>query len=556
MTSLENWDIPETGAYPSGRYNRSWLTQRVLNHLPAASKARRSPAAITQQVVNANALEIQETIAELAHEKANYNLATCDQTLPEHLWKIDLPGGFVFGSSETQDRLKRYSVPGVWAEIDNEWVKLSQAEENNIQTLLFSALPTRIEYAEEQVLWQEAIPTTLVSELGEISPIELPIEGPLYITLSDNDVWHEEYKNTLYFSKVQLKGTGLFDEEIEETIPLRLNATFVTRSHWKTLDEIFVLHVGETAKISVASLPFDEVEVLNIRDVSTNLDGWERYQFYELGEENGVSVFSSKRYLSRDLDQVRLGIDAKTIDSQIELLDENGVSIEANAFVFKPWTNLIYVVDDAYFYVYDYSLPYPEVKGIEETCGDNRIAITFSDDKWCYVRNEDVEIHTRILDLASVPFSTRWSITFPSGTSYRLGLDGSLWSTDIDGWIFNADYADGAWEEQKIVFSGATETGTYVLTLEAKYKEEDGTIITRSTRELFSIPAISPEVQLLLPVELRNCRDLGFDGEGALWFYNGTSLLKTNIYHDYFMADFQKRVVWFREQYSNVRVAP
>ena len=70
------------------------------------------------------------------------------------------------------------------------------------------------------------------------------------------------------------------------------------------------------------------------------------------------------------------------------------------------------------------------------------------------------------------------------------------------------------------------------------------------------VPAITPEVQLALPNELKNCTNLFFDTDKNLWFYNGTSLLKAKDYHDYFAVDFQYKKIWLVEQYPTIRVEP
>ena len=544
------------GTLPSRRYNRAWTTQRILNRAPEWTRARRSPTSITQQLSNVLATEIQDTVQSLAHERANFNLASCDLSLPDHTWKVELPSKFEFGETEDADRYPRFNVPTVWGEIDGNNTRITLAEYNNIQTLFYEALPTRIEYAEKSVLWSDVIPPTQVKDFTTVTPAELPIEGPLYITLSDNHIWEEQFKNTIYYSKIHLKGTGLLGEPIEEVVPLRINWTIKTRSSWKTLDEVFIAHLSEEAIISVSSLPFAEEEVLNSREVAIDSNGIEQYQFYQLGSYYWGSTFVGKRFLAGEMDQIRLGLDTKTVNMEIELLDQNGQNITANAFVFKPWTNYVYVTDDNNFYVYDYSLPFPDVEEMRNETGDSRLGILFTDNKWLYIRDDVVNIYTRILDLASIPVSTRWMITYPDGTQYRLGLDGSLWSTAVDGWMVNDNWSDGEWTEQKLEFSGLSQNGTYTIELEAKYIEEDGEFVYRKTKEIIFVPSIMPETQFPLPVDLRSPRKIGLDEEENLWFYNGTSLLKAKLFHDYFMVDYDKKEIWLREQYPLVRVVP
>lgn len=544
------------GSLPSRRYNRAWLTQRILNRIPEWTRARRSPVSIAQQLTNVFANEIQDTTQALSHERANSILASCDLSLPDHSWRVDLPARFEFSFTENTDQQISYTAPKVYGEIDGTYTSITQAEDNNLQTFFYESLPTRIQYDERQTLWDYVVPETKISDFSSVVPGPLPIEGPLYVTLKNNTVWEEEFRGIVYRSKIHLKGTDLLGEEIEEVFPLRMNCTYKTRNSWKTLDEVFVLYLSDSATISIASLPFDEEEILNSRNVAIDNNGIEQYQFYMLEEKSFGSVLTGKRFLAGSLDQVRMGLSSKTTNLEIELLDEEGVNIHANAIAFWPWTNYMYVVDDNYLYIYDYSVPFPDVQNMRNDTGDNRMSIVFQDNKWIYTRDDSAYFYTRISDLASIPISNRWTITYPDGSQYRLGLDGSLWPSSVGGWITNADYEDEGWKEQKIPFSSFTQTGSYVIEFEGKYMEEDGTVSYKTTKELVSVPAIVPETQILLPVELRNPRNIGVDEEGSLWFYNGTSLLLSAIYYDYFMVDYNKKTVWLREQYPLVRITP
>lgn len=541
----------------SPRYNRSWVTQRLLNEAPSWTRARRSPVSVAQQICNIPALEIEDVYKQLSHELDNSRLASCDPSLTSLLYKVSLPGRFEFNTEEDQSRYPLYYTPSVWAEIDGVEVAISQASENSIKSMFYTDPPTRIEYGERSELWIEVIPPTPVSSLSNLSPEELPIEGFLYVTLAGNSTWSEEYNDILYHSKIYLKGTGLLGETIEETVPLRLNGTYQTRSQWKTLDEFHALHVNSDAEISISVFPFREDPVAHEEEIAIDLDGVERTRFYSLNHYSWGSTLAAKRNLVSSDEQIRMGLDLQTIDYEFELLDDNSNNISVNAFVFKPWSNWAYVVDNIYLYVYDYRLPFPDVSNLSTTSGDSRLSIRFEGDRQYYTREDDISFFSRTLELTSIPLAVRWTLIYPNGDERRIGIDGSLWDTEIqEGWITNNDWDEGKWKEQSITLSAMNQPGTYVVQLEAKYKDDGGEIITRSAKEAFIIPAIEPETKLLLPVELQGARNIGIDGEGRLWFYNGTSILLSELRHDYFLVDFEKKELWFKEQYPSVRIKP
>jgi len=540
----------------AGQYRRSWITQRILNRAPEWTRARRSPVSVAQQICNVPALEIEETSKKLEEERDNFFLSTCDPTLLDHVYKIDLPGRFEFNQEEDQNRWSVYYSPSVWGEIDGSYVSISQANRNNVESLFYGVVPTRVGYGEQSEVWEEVLPPTKVSGVSSASPATMVLEGPLYVTLKNNTVWSEEYNDIVYFTKVRLKGTGLLREDIEEIIPLRLNGTYQTRNHWKTLDEFEILHASEDATVSVSVFPFREAPVANDREIAVGSDGVERTRFYSLYSYSWGSTLIAKRYLVDTEEQVRLGLNLKTIDYEMELHDGELGNVSASAFVFKPHSDWVYVVDDTYLYVYDYRLPSPSTEYLGESSGDSRMAIRLDNDKYFYTREDEVSFSSRVLEYTSIPFATRWTLVWNDGTEYRIGLDGSLWSTSSqEGWIYNDNWDSGKWEDQKITLSSVGLPGTYVIKLEAKYEENDE-VVTRTTKEAFSVPSIDPEAKLMLPVELKGARDLGIDGQGRLWFYNGTSVLLADLYYDYFIVDFQEKRVWMREQYPSVRVRP
>jgi len=529
----------------------------MLNEAPSWTRARRSPVSVAQQICNIPALDIENTYKQLDHELDNSRLASCDPSLTSLLYKVSLPGRFQFNTEEDQSHYPVYYTPSVWAEVNGSEVAISQASENNVESLFYADPPTRIEYGEQSELWTEVVPPTSVSSVSNVLPEEMPIEGPLYITLTGNSTWSEEYNDILYHSKIYLKGTGLLDETIEETVPLRLNGTYQTRSHWKLLEEFSALHVDDDAKVSISVFPFREDPVACERDIAVGLDRAERTRFYSLGDYSWGSTLMAKRYLVDDDEQIRMGLSLQTADYELELLDDNSNNISANAFVFKPWSDWTYVIDDTYLYVYDCRLPFSDTSNLSTDSGDSRLSIRFEGDKQHYTREDEISFFSRTLELTSIPVAVRWTLIYPNGNEKRIGIDGSLWSTETqEGWIVNDDWSEGKWTEQYITLSAMGESGTYVIQLEAKYEDNDKEIVTRSTKEAFMIPAIEPEKKLLLPVELQNARDIGIDGEGKLWFYNGTSLLLSELRYDYFLVDFEKKELWFKEQYPSVRIRP
>jgi hypothetical protein len=527
----------------------------MLNNFAEFSHARTCPVSVASQVMNYPGTLIEDTLQKLLEERKNQHLSTTDPTLLDHLYLAEVPVGFFFVQQEEEDGYLHYTPPTVYATINNTEIQIEQAENNNIETLYYDCLPTRIEYDNQQILWVDIIPETEANNIGEITPADFPINGHLYVTIKDNYIWQREFKNQLYFSKITITGTSRKGTEITEVVPLRINATFQTINQWKSISEVYISHISDDAKITVSCLPLAEDPVLDPLNLFVPVEGGDRIQFISIEDESFGSLLIAKSFINDDLDIVRLGTYEMRENYCLELLDENGSNISANGFMLKPNSQLFYVIDNYYFYVYDRRLPYPAVSGMIGESPDCRIELTLVDSDWIYKRNEIATVTTRTVDLWAIPTRFRWSITVPNGTTYRVGFDGSYWDENTPGWISNIWIDEGKWLEQILDFT-LDQIGVYIISFDAEYQEEDKSITSRTSKLLLYVPAIQPEVQIPLPESLRFCRQLSQDSDGLLWLYNGTSIFRTKLFYDYFAVDYEKKYIWLHEQYNNIRILP
>ena len=420
--------------------------------------------------------------------------------------------------------------------------------------MYYTALPTRIEYSNVQILWNDVVPDTAASDILALEPEAMPIEGHLYITIRGNTIWEREFRNQLYFSKISINGTTRKGTTATEVIPLRLNGTVKTINQWKSITKVFVSHLADDAQLTVSALPFAETEPVDSMNLAVPVEGGDRSQFVSLGTRSFGSTLVAQSYITEDLDFVRKGIEDKRIDHELELLDEDGNNVSLNGFMMKPNTQLVYGIDDYYFYVYDRRVPYPDVSGMIGESADCRIELIISDFQWIQTRGSTVTVHTRTVDVLAIPLVTRWAITVPDGSRYRVGIDGSYWPEDTEGWVVNEFSDQSKWREKSVDFV-LNQTGEYIIEFEARY-DEDAEIIYRTAKLMLYVPAIQPQTQLALPSSLRGCQDLAMDSNGELWFYNGTSIFKVDLFHDYFAVDYETKDIWLREQYNEVRVVP
>jgi len=543
------------GAYPSKRYSRSWITQRLLNRLPEYSYARISPSAIAQQLLNPAGQELQRTLQSLTDERYNLFLPSANINMMDIVYYADLPSGMAFSKNEDSNNSDIYVPPTVYSTIEGTEYELSIAEKNNIETFWQQALPSRVEYGESSVSYEVVVPETTVANFGSVSIGEITAEGILFITLKGNSNWEVKSGNKIYYPKIHITGTTRKGLRLKEVVPFRYNGTFKTINEWKEIDDIFVSYLSDDASITVESFPFGAESLLDTRNifVPNDITG-ERIQFSKLSSQSWGAAFAVDTFSVSNMNVVRLGVDEKETQYQVELLDTSETNIEATGWIVQPETDYIYVVDNTNLYVYDSKLPYPDIDGMELQSEDAKIDIY--SDKWLFYRDEEATVKTRNNDVANVPRKYRWKITIPDGTTYYLGDSGSLDPIVTDEWHNNPLYEQNLWTEQTISVDLA-DPGTYQIALECEhFNRNTKEYYTLITKLLWFVPSIVPEIQYELPVAVQNNEGIGRDSDGQVWILKYGNIYKLNIFYDYFMVDYDGNRIWVREEYNSVRIVP
>lgn len=545
------------GTWPEDRYSLSWMTQRLANRAPEYTVARRSPASMLQQVINPAGLELQRVNQQLTEERNNIFLTSANIELLDNLSYLDLGVGMSFQTTEAVDGTFEYVVPRVYGTLNDIEYELTIAKNNDINSLAYTALPSRIEDGETTYVYEEVIPRMSVSSLVETEPASLVLEGHLYISIFNNTTWEYRGVQNIYYPKVVINGKTRKGTKVTESIPIRYNGTFKTINQWQSITEIFVSYMDDAAEIVVEVLPFSQESFSDSHNLVVNTNGVESFRFVRLNNKSFGSTILSEGFSAPDLATIQLGFDAKEIEYEIELLDENDLNINANAVVLNNNIKYLYAIDDNYLYVYNIDIPYPDVTVLQNESTNTKMNMYSDYNKWIYARNDVAVINTDNMDVSSIPWKYRWILLDPNGVTWYLGQDGSKWPPTIDAWIENNKWEEGYWDEKRLELL-LDITGTYVLTLECMYNNTTSQlndVTTLTTRQILYVPTIKPETTLELPDELKNSIDIMFDSDDILWLKNSSNEIKRlNVFHDYFLVDYDRNTVWFREEYSKARV--
>jgi len=540
------------GTYPSHRYARSWVTQRLLNRAPEWTQIRKSPVSVGQQLLNPVSLYIQETIQMLTQERFNMFASTADLNELGLLHWLELPSTMDFQYTEDSSGEKTYIPPTVYATIDSVEHQITQAENNNIETLVYDCITSRIEDASTSHTYLAVLPITQVSDVAATTLNSPVIDGHLYITISANETWEMRSVDKIYYPKCYITGTTRKGTEVTEVVPLRYNGTFKTVNEWQEVDTLMFSYIDAEAYVSVDVFPWSQDGQLDMQNIFIPAEGGERPLFLDLGTRSFGSTLLGKSFTVSNFDIIRAGVEEKETYYEIELLDENSLNVDMNAFVIRPNSRFIYAVDDSNFYIYDSVLEFPNTQNINKESPETKIDLWSI--RYIYTRGATTTIDTRNNAILDPPTRTQWTLRDPDGIEYHLGEDGTLFPITSTAWIENIKWQDGLWDEMSIPIT-FLKNGEYIVTLESQYyNDSTSTTSILTTQFLFFIPAIIPEAQFALPTGLTIPTDIALDSDLQIWLKKTNAIHQLDIYHDYFLVDYEKRTVWCNEEYSSIRV--
>ena len=545
--------MTKLGTSPLDTYYLSWITQRLANRAPEYAHARRWSWSVMQQMMNPISRDIERVTKQLTEERNNIFMSAANMSLMDRLYFLELGIGMEFTVLKEEDGATIYQPPTVYATIDDNEYEISIAPRNDIESLFYEAIPSRIEYGEESYIYTEVIPRCTIAELAATTPSDLPIHGHLYVTIRENTTWEYRGRSRIYYPKVYIRGVTRKGTDLEEAIPIRYNGTFRTINQWKSVEEVFVSYLDETAEISIGVLPFDRDTALDTRNLLVPASGSESWRFLRLEDASWGSLLVSEGFTTGDFDTIRMGMDTLDYEYKIELHSAAGDPVVLVAMAQKPNSDYVYAVDNNNLYVYMAKLPYPDLTILERESPDTKMDLY--SDRWIYSFGDTATIKTDILDVSNVPWRIRWTLQEPDGQKYYLKADGSKWPTTIDAWIDNEQWERSLWTE-RLMNIEVQQTGIYILTIECLYSDERNPSkdFTLTTRFLFYVPVLEPEIVIPLPAELCGATNIAFDSDDRLWLKVGGDIYAANVYHDYFLADYEKKTVWLREDYTSVRV--
>lgn len=544
--------------------NRSWVTQRLANRFPMQSDVRVRKDSIGQQYMAPVASAIEDLYEYSLNEVQNNFVTLANLDAVDVLHAVRLPAKFQFGQDLRNVAYPMNIAPYVKVEINGVDSFLEPAADNSLQNFWYDALPKRITDSGTSVAVNNVIDETTLSGLEDATINAITNPSRLYITVTGCDDFIDDSKR-LPYAYIRLHGTLVTGAEASEMMIIPYNGIFETRNIWYSLSSIqYYGLTPDTGTVKVEHFSFNHARYVdrNMLDVGIN---FEKLMYHALGShdfnDGTYSTHELKSVIAGNLDLLHSGIDSLQTVIEMELgYDNSGTftNVSLNDIALQPFTNRIYGIDNTHLYIFSPKVPQFDFKYIasERTPGAKMII-----DFWVHDRLRDDEIELSPYWRLPVKriLKHRWSVIKPSGDKAYLNMAADE-CTASAAWIPNQHYwdlafgpfvdANGDKISKQLLTYTLSSRGTYKFFLEVMY--EDETI----EKDALAIQAHYKEAlkRISLPATLQNATGLAFDSDQYLWFLKSGNALKADLHYDNFMVDFERKIIYMRDEYDSVEV--
>ncbi len=523
----------------------SWATQRLANYLPPWSRARTDLFSNFQQMMNPVGNIFEDIFTQLTHGARNSFVQTADI---ESMYIGDyfvLPRGFQFtqiGSHTQAD----YKLPIVTATYTNYLggttiSNLVGLSDNTFEGLV-KAAPTSLVLVDDSAVRAAVLSTTPLSSLTVATFNAIAVPTYLWITVAGALDFRTIIGDTIVPGYLRIKGTTSKGIEEEEYIQVRWNGVIKSRNRY-----------SELLEVEAVSIEADTFFIENILDES-NLyidDVAERQVYFGLESASSKTYLQHKYYSALNIEDLQDGYTTFDIAANYELQDTAGNSLIIDNIAYDPFREEVYGTDGDWLYIWDQRPSYPDISSdLFKTPGLSHYII--SEESRFPQIGEVMEVASRRLRYTKEIIAVRWLVFLPGGTKQYIDVENNSfsWTDPKQGWIYLGDYNNPLWTLKRQFTCSSL--GTYFVSLETLYR--DGSY----ERDIYPVivQALQAKKQLRLPGGVEGSTRVSIDAEGTLWFLKSGTMYPTRLRYDVFLTDFTRKVLYFRETYSEVTVTP
>jgi hypothetical protein len=537
---------------------KSVTTQDLVNIFPSWSKVRYDDQSLGFQLFNALAKPMEFMDKQLDVMKKNEFLTTVNLDEIDLAYKVVLPTTFEFElntSDPTNPVPVAPTVQGLLITTSptfSGYVDVALADDNDVRTFWYESIPNRV-----------TIEDTAVGDFALLtqSASEFPWSGTLEHHLMDDNegggrIWVETTGGVQYVktneggevtrARVQLKGTTRKGTEEEETIVFPWDEKQPSLKEWKRLSEITVFDMEDDVSVEVRSADFNAGPYwsfynLRVSDNRSKID-----EFWDL-DDTGTEL-NRVGLITDEWQQALLGFSQKENKSTWELIDSNWYTVTGVDMAVQPFTDRAWVVTNSGL-LYLYALEETMASGIDYLEGKSAGALAQID---CETRRvilgEDIVFQPWLI--RPIKEVTRFRVWYqdPSGQKYGL-LNGSPVSYTSDFWHVGRQIKRTITEDQITI--NATMRGEYLIVLETEYIDGSDDSDRLLVQVQYKQPLVSIDIGQLVDTPVVG---IDFDSDQKMWIRTNTKYYKLELHTDIMLIDYQNKILYFKEDYSDVQV--
>lgn len=530
-------------------------TQSLVNSYPKWSKTRNDEQSIGYQFLNSIGGSLDDLIQQSAIIGDNYFLSSANVRDIDLYYRFRLPGDYEFTKEDNDNTELIYTPPIVSGILNSVQYAIEIAEDNNIESFWYTAVPDRISLG-EVVSGQYLI----ASGFAYLSPLSsLPVSGVIYppnklsITLTSGEQFvYIDDDNRPHGALIQITGESRAGVSITEEISFVENETIKTQHDFSRYDETKILDVRnlESTFVTITSANFQQEDYPTAYNFSVDLDKEDQELFWAIG--SGYSTNSTLDLKRHELNDVLLraqGFDKKYPILRQDLLNIDENIIQAVDLSVEARSDNLWVVDSGILYLYSADLPYQDCTLLINKDYDAPSVI--EPNSYLVLLGEEVQLDYIWARPVQGFIRHRISVIKPDGNKYSIE-DGAFvtFHTDSESWIF------GEPRERSIRptdFFTLDQRGNWVFILEAKYTDDTTSIDKRIITVASQIAKAQFDLRGIgIPHAIQG---IDFDSENKMWVLDSTGgRYEIKRHYDNMLVDFSKKILYFRESYDQIRV--
>lgn len=528
-------------------------TTELLTYFPSWSRIRNNWQSVGAQFLNTIGISLDDMDKYLEQMRKNTYLSTANLDDVDWLYKVYLPTTYSFSLDTTDSVVPSYIAPTVQGLINNNiesgYQDVLLADDNNLEELLYKAIPDRIDF-QETVTGNDFLlhqPSSYFPYSGMLSH-HLSDGGKLYIEASSGTQYISiNDDGEVDRAKITLYGKTRKGTRESETLVFPWDQKQSTSKEWKYIDYIEAIDFEDTVSIDIRSADFDWGPYLSFYNLRWSITDKKIDEFWDIGSLNSGTTLDLVGYISDDWQNLMLGLSSKETKDKWELIDIGLNKIDAIDLAIQPFQDRAWIVDSSKLYCF--SLDETMCSGVDflhkRTDGSHfRLEAGFDS----YVLGDDITfipLHIRVVSQIA-----KYRIWYedPTGTKYGLN-QGSQVSFTSDFWQYPTSLRREL--ESEITISAA-ERGEYKIALEAIYPDGttyvDRLIIPVKYKQPLSTIDISPYVS-------GNIEGIDFDSDQHLWVKTDVAYYRFSLHKDLMIVDYADKIVYFREDYDEVDIS-